>query len=171
MNTKIKGYLTIASLVIIPTVLLTTLGVMTQFRDAVAQNATAATNQTGAQNATAATPFGNLTSSWFDSVRENLAAAREALFQNDTVGTYSTLGYADIQLFAIANDPNAGSPAATLMQELKPVADRIAAAQDELQNNDANKANEELNIADLEMFKLNQQLPPEPSEVAGEEED
>ena len=154
------------SIVIIPVVLLTSLGVMTQIRDAIAQNATAATNQTGA---VAATPLGNLTSPWFDSVRGNLAGAREALFQNDTVGAYATLGNADVQLFAIASDPNTGSSAAILLQELKPVADRIGAALDELQNNDADKANNEINNADLEMFKLNQRLPPAPTEGGGED--
>ena len=79
------------------------------------------------------------------------------------------MGYADIQLFAITNDPNTGSSAAILMQELKPVADRLADAQDGLQNNDADKANDEINNAELEMFKLNQRLPPEPSEGGGEE--
>jgi hypothetical protein len=51
----------------------------------------------------------------------------------------------------------------TFLQEFKPVADRITSAQGALQNNDKSKA--------LELFKLNQQLPPgQPEEEAEEEE-
>ena len=48
----------------------------------------------------------------------------------------------------------------TLLQEFKPVADRITSAQGTLQNNDKRKALNELNTIDIELFKLNQQLPP-----------
>jgi hypothetical protein len=59
----------------------------------------------------------------------------------------------------------------TLLQEFKPVANRITSAQGALQNYDKSKALDELNTIDIELFKLNQQLPPgQPVEEAEEEE-
>ena len=51
------------------------------------------------------------------------------------------------------------------------MADRITSAQGTLQNNDKSKALNELNTIDIELFKLNQQLPPGQPEEEPEEEE
>ena len=48
----------------------------------------------------------------------------------------------------------------TLVQEFRPLSDRISSAQDALLANDVNTALDELNAVDLELLRLNQQLPP-----------
>jgi hypothetical protein len=180
MNRKIKGYFMTLPFVVILAVLITTYGSTMEFQDAIAQNVTTTTNQTGAAtaNQTAASgqnqttgPFGNLTSAWLDPVRESLQSARDTLHENDTIGTYSSLGSADIQLFAIASDPASGAEITTLLQEFKPLADGIDSVQGALQNNDRSKALDELNTVDVELLKLNQQLPPgQPEEEVEVEE-
>jgi hypothetical protein len=52
----------------------------------------------------------------------------------------------------IASDPASGAEMTTLLQEFKPVADRITSAQGELQNNES-KALDELNTIDIELLK------------------
>jgi hypothetical protein len=172
MDKKIKSYY--ISFVVISTALLLTYSGTTQFPDATAQNVTTAANQTGAtaanqtaapgQNQTAS-PFGNLTTAWLDPLRGSFSSVRESLHSNDTLGAYESLGLADIQLFAIVSDPATGTQVTTLEEQFSPLNDRIGSAQDALRANDVNKALDELNAIDLELLRLNQQLPPgEPEE-------
>jgi hypothetical protein len=176
MGKKTKSYYLF--FVVISTALLLTYGGMAQFPDATAQNATTAANQTGAESAnqTAApaqnqttSPFGNLTSAWLDSVRENLQSARGSLHDNDTLSAYSLLSMADIQLLSIASDPTLGVEKSTLLQKFKPLSDGIDVAQAAIQTDDINGALSGLNNVDLELLKLNQQLPPAQPEEEAEE--
>lgn len=162
------------SFVVISAALLSTYGGTTQFPDATAQNVTTAANQTGATaaNQTAALgqnqttgPFGNLTMAWLDPLRESFSSARASIHANDTLGAYESLGFADMQLFAIVSDPGTATQMNTLVQEFRPLSDRIGSAQDALLANDVNKALDELNAVDLELLSLNQQLPPGEPEV------
>ena len=167
MDKKIRSCY--VSFVVISTALLLTYGSTTQFPDATAQNVTTAANQTGATaaNQTAALgqnqttgPFGNLTTAWLDPLRESFSSARESIHANDILGAYESLGFADIQLFAIVSDPATATQMDTLVQEFRPLSDRISSAQDALLANDVNTALDELNAVDLELLRLNQQLPP-----------
>jgi hypothetical protein len=156
--------------VFISTGLLLTYGGMAQFPHATAQNVTTAANQTAApaQNQTTS-PFGNLTSAWLDPVRENLQSARGSLHDNDTLSAYSLLSMADIQLLSTASDPTLGVEKSTLLQKFKPLSDGIDAAQAAIKTDDINGALNGLNNVDLELLKLNQQLPPALPEEEAEE--
>jgi hypothetical protein len=75
------------------------------------QNATTTTNQTGSamQNqtvtnqSTAASPFGNLTGSDFDGVRDLLSTARNAILDDDDETAYDALNDADSELHGKTN--------------------------------------------------------------------
>ena len=56
-------------------------------------------------------------------------------------------------------DPNTGAQMTILLEKFKPLNDHLTAAQSALRNNDSSTALEEINIADTELLKLNQQLP------------
>jgi hypothetical protein len=165
-----ENYFATVSLVVISTVLVATSVGVTQFNDVLAQNATTTANQTGTAmaNQTAAAPMqnqttselGNLTSAWFETVESDISAVRDAVHSKDLFGAYSTLGHAESTLFAIAIDPNTGAQMTTLLEKFKPLNDRLSAAKATLLTNDTAKALEEINTADTELLKLNQQLPP-----------
>jgi hypothetical protein len=166
MNIREKNFGTLF-LVGVSTIAALTLVGLTQF-NVLAQNATTTANQTGVAATNQTSEFGNWTSSWFDPVADSLAEARNALHANDPISAYSWLGSADIQLFAIVSDPATGAQMSTLIEQIRPMTDRIAGAQNELVNNDISKALAELNEADVEILRLIQQLPEgEPEE--GEE--
>jgi hypothetical protein len=165
-----ESYFAKVSLVVISSVLAAASVGMTQFNDVLGQNATTTANQTGTavanqttaspmQNQTA-TEFGNLTSAWFETVVSDLSAARNALHSQNMLEAYFALGHADGTLFSIAADPNSGAQMTILLEKFKPLNDHLTAAQFALRNNDTSMALEEINIADTEFLKLNQQLPP-----------
>ena len=86
--------------------------VVTNFDSPVAlgQNATTSTNQTGpatqnqtATNQSAASPFGNLTQSDFQGVKDLLSTARNAILDNDQEAAYDTLNSADNELYGKTN--------------------------------------------------------------------
>jgi hypothetical protein len=77
---------------------------------ALGQNATTSTNQTGsvmqnqtATNQSAASPFGNLTQSDFQSVKDLLSTARNAILDNDQETAYDALNSADSELWGKTN--------------------------------------------------------------------
>ena len=77
---------------------------------ALGQNATTSTNQTdsAAQNQTttnqsAASPFGNLTQSDFQGVKDLLSTARNAILDNDQETAYDALNSADSELYGKTN--------------------------------------------------------------------
>jgi hypothetical protein len=75
------------------------------------QNATTTTNQTGSaiQNqtttnqTTAASPFGNLTQSDLEGVRDQLSTARDAILDEDHETAYDALNEADSELYGRTN--------------------------------------------------------------------
>jgi hypothetical protein len=75
------------------------------------QNATTTTNQTGSaiQNqtttnqTTAASPFGNLTQSDLEGVRDQLSTARDAILDDDHETAYDALNEADSELYGRTN--------------------------------------------------------------------
>jgi hypothetical protein len=77
---------------------------------ALGQNATTSTNQTGSamqnqtgSNQSAASPFGNLTQSDFQSVKDLLSEARNAILDNDKETAYDALNSADSELYGKTN--------------------------------------------------------------------
>jgi hypothetical protein len=74
------------------------------------QNATTSTNQTGsamqnqtATNQSAASPFGNLTQSDFQGIKDLLSTARNAILDNDQETAYDALNSADSELWGKTN--------------------------------------------------------------------
>jgi hypothetical protein len=74
------------------------------------QNATAGTNQTGSAtqnqtttNQSAASPFGNLTQSDFQGVKDLLSTARDAILDDDKETAYDALNSADNELYGKTN--------------------------------------------------------------------
>jgi hypothetical protein len=77
---------------------------------ALGQNATTSTNQTESAmqnqtttNQTAASPFGNLTQSDFQGVKDLLSTARNAILDNDQETAYDALNNADSELWGKTN--------------------------------------------------------------------
>jgi hypothetical protein len=170
MNTSGNAYRPILPIGILLSFLLlsaTSIGTM-NLQGTNAQNATTTANQTGAattQNQT--TVLANLTNSDFDPIRENLAAAREAMQDDDPVLAYRGLGWADNEVFILAGDQ--GSQTKALLAELKPVQDDIQKAQEAiLQGNNATILNE-LGSAEVALLQVTQKLPAEDTEEPEEE--
>jgi hypothetical protein len=77
---------------------------------ALGQNATTSTNQTDSAmqnqtttNQSAASPFGNLTQSDFQSVKDLLSTARDAILDDDKETAYDALNSADSELYGKTN--------------------------------------------------------------------
>jgi hypothetical protein len=139
-------------------------------QDALAQNNTAATNQTVGvtgnqtmQNQTAG-PFGNLTRAALDPIFDIMNEARETLYVNDTSAAYVRLNRADSSLFTILNEQN------SQLEQFQPVKSFIENAKDALTQKDNAKALEDLNSASTALFTVTQQLPATEGEGTGTEE-
>jgi hypothetical protein len=77
---------------------------------ALGQNATTSANQTGSAtqnqtttNQSAASPFGNLTQSDFQGVKDLLSTARDAILDDDKETAYDALNSADNELYGKTN--------------------------------------------------------------------
>jgi hypothetical protein len=159
---KQESYLAMVSLVVISGLLVATLVGVIQFNEVLGQNATTTANQTGTAMANqTATGLGNLTSGWFDGVESEISEARDAVHREDLHDAYRAISNADVTLFAISTDPNTGASMITLQEKFKPLDDPLTAALVALRNNDSAKALKEINTADAELLKLNQQFTPE----------
>jgi hypothetical protein len=80
------------------------------------------------------------------------------LLQQEVVAAYNAVDSADNELFGLANGQG---------EQFKPLQDTIDSARDALRNNDAAKALQQLDTAEVELLKITQQLPP--GEEEGEE--
>lgn len=137
--------------------------------EAVAQNATATNQTAGNQTQGGGAAMGNLTQADFGPVRDSLNTAREALQTNDTTSAYGAVNTVGSELFGLANDQGEQNMKA-LMQQFKPIQDSIDSTRDALRDNDAAKALQQLNTADVELLKITQQLAPGEQEEETEEE-
>ncbi|HEX5978109.1 MAG TPA: hypothetical protein VFY68_12575 [Nitrososphaeraceae archaeon] len=136
--------------------------------EAVAQNATATNQTAGNQTQGGGAAMGNLTQADFGPVRDSLNTAREALQTNDTTSAYGAVNTVGSELFGLANDQGEQNMKA-LMQQFKPIQDSIDSTRDALRDNDAAKALQQLNTADVELLKITQQLTPGEQEEETEE--
>ena len=136
--------------------------------EAVAQNATATNQTAGNQTQGGGAAMGNLTQADFGPVRDNLNTARESLQNNDTTSAYGAVNTVGSELFGLANDQGEQNMKA-LMQQFKPIQDSIDSTRDALRDNDAAKALQQLNTADVELLKITQQLTPGEQEEETEE--
>jgi hypothetical protein len=137
--------------------------------EAVAQNATTTNQTAGNQTQGGGAAMGNITQADFGPVRDSLNTARESLQTNDTTSAYGAVNTAGSELFGLANDQGEQNMKA-LMQQFKPIQDSIDSTRDALRDNDAAKALQQLNTADVELLKITQQLTPGEQEEETEEE-
>jgi hypothetical protein len=124
-------------------------------------NATSATNQTSAANQTSQS-MGNLTTGTFLPVLDNLAEARDAIFDDSNSGTFIALNAADDELFRLFDrvfDQGGLNEASLLKQQITPVREKINDAQDAVVDGDMRKALQDLNSASTALVRITLQLP------------
>jgi hypothetical protein len=146
-------------------------GMIPQFQEANAQNATTATNQTGATGAAqnqSSLPA-NLTNSDFDTIRDNLALVREGLQSSDNGLAYRALGWADNEIFILANDQ--GNQIKALLAQLRPTQDSIQKAQEAILQGDNSTALNDLGSAEVALLQVTQKLPADEIEEGEDVED
>jgi hypothetical protein len=137
---------------------------VTMFEESAAQNATSTANQTaGAQLA-------NLTQADFETLRENLASAREGLQGDENEAAFTALSSANNDLFGII-DSQGEDRIKALAGQLNPIQTSLDKAQDAIRNNDNSTALNALNSADTELLKLTQQLPADEDDDEADEAD
>jgi hypothetical protein len=170
MNTNRKTLPSIFAVIAVVSSLLfgaASVGMMPQFQEANAQNATTATNQTGTPAANQTGVAGaaqsrsslpaNLTNSDFDPIRADLALVRDALQDNDNVQAYRALGWADNEIFILASDQ--GNQMKALLAQLKPLQDTIQKAQQGIQQGNNATALNDLGSAEVALLQVTQKLP------------
>lgn len=131
------------------------------------------TNETAAADQqTISTEIGDLTLADFETTRENLAAVREGLLDNDTKAALDALNSADNSLFAVILSQNGyqvsgQTTTTTTNEQLNLLQTQIDTVRDGLRNGDNIKSLEALNNADSHLFNMTQSL--EAQDLANEE--
>lgn len=131
------------------------------------------TNETAAADQqTISTEIGDLTSADLETIRENLAAVREGLLDNDTKAALDALNSADNSLFAVILSQNGyqvsgQTTTTTTNEQLNLLQTQIDTVRDGLRNGDNIKSLEALNNADSHLFNMTHSL--EAQDLANEE--
>jgi type II secretory pathway pseudopilin PulG len=123
-----------------------------------ATNATAAiSNQTGAAAGNQTSTMAGLSQEDFNTLKDNLNAAREAVQDNDPAGAVGDLGSARTELNILMTQ--VGGEDSPGGQQLMAVRNHIDAAEDAAGNTDTLKAFQGINAADTELLKITQIIP------------
>jgi hypothetical protein len=130
------------------------------------------TNQTAGNQTTAGAgaQLANLTQADFETLRENLASAREGLQGLENEAAFTALTSANNDLFSII-DSQGEDRIKALAGQLKPIQTSIDKAQDAIRNNDFPMALNALTSADSEILKLTQQLPADEDDDEADEDE
>jgi hypothetical protein len=121
-------------------------------------NATAAiSNQTGAAAENQTSTMAGLSQEDFNTLRDNLNAAREAVQDNDPAGAVGDLGSARTELNILMTQ--VGGEDSPGGKQLMAVRNHIDAAEDAAGNADTLKAFQGINAADTELLKITQIIP------------
>ena len=125
------------------------------------QNATNATasvsNQTGAAAGNQTSTMAGLSQEDFNTLKDNLNAARDTVQDNDPAGAVSELGSARTELNILMT--RVGGEDSPGGQQLIAVRNHIDAAEDAAGNADTLKAFQGINLADTELLKITQIIP------------
>jgi hypothetical protein len=122
-----------------------------------ATNATATiSNQTGAAGNQTNT-MGDLTQEDFNTLTDNLNAAREAIQDNDPAGAVGELGSAETELNTLVT--RVGGEDSPGGKQLVTVRTHIDMAEEASGNSDTLKASQGINAADTELVKITRILP------------
>jgi hypothetical protein len=123
-----------------------------------ATNATAAiSNQTGAAAENQTSTMAGLSQEDFNTLKDNLNGAREAVQDNDPAGAVGDLGSARTELNILMT--RVGGDDSPSGQQLMAVRNHIDAAEDAAGNADTLKAFQGINAADTELLKITQIIP------------
>jgi hypothetical protein len=123
-----------------------------------ATNATAAvSNQTGAAAGNQTSTMAGLSQEDFNTLKDNLNAARDTVQDNDPAGAVSDLGSARTELNILMT--RVGGEDSPGGQQLMAVRNHIDAAEDAAGNADTLKAFQGINAADTELLKITQIIP------------
>ena len=123
-----------------------------------ATNATAAaSNQTGAAAGNQTSAMAGLSQEDFNTLKDNLNAARDTVQDNDPAGAVSDLGSARTELNILMT--RVGGEDSPDGQQLIAVRNHIDAAEDAAGNADTLKAFQGINAADTELLKITQIIP------------
>lgn len=123
-----------------------------------ATNASAAiSNQTGSAAENQTSTMAGLSQEDFNTLRDNLNAAREAVQDNDPAGAVGDLGSARTELNILMTQ--VGGEDSPGGKQLMAVRNHIDAAEDAAGNADTLKAFQGINAADTELLKITQIIP------------
>ena len=121
-------------------------------------NATATiTNQTGSAADNQTNTMADLTQEDFNTLTDNLNAAREAIQDNDPAGAVGELGSAETELNTLIT--RVGGEDTPGGQQLVTVRNHIDMAEEASGNSDTLKASQGINAADTELAKITRNLP------------
>jgi hypothetical protein len=156
MNRTLKPMPVLLHGILVTAVLLAISVGVNSYQEATSQtgNATSATNQTSQS-------LGNLTRADFSPVQENLAVARDFIYDpNANLRTYLALNAADDELYTVIDrlelEPEVGD---LLRQQIVPVRQSINDAQEAIFDGDFAKALQDLNSASTALVKITLPLP------------
>jgi hypothetical protein len=119
-----------------------------------AQNQTIV-NQTGTAALSA-----NLTQGDFESLKQDLTDARQALENNDTTTLLDELNSASGELFQVTSQQFNPAHVEAMTQEFNPMQTHIDQAQEAALKDEHTRTLEELSAAESELLKITQMLPP-----------
>ena len=111
-------------------------------------------NQTGTAALSA-----NLTQGDFESLKQDLTDARQALENNDTTTVLDELNSASGELFQVTSRQFDPAHVEAMTQEFNPLQTHIDQAQEAALKDEHKKTLEELNAAESELLKITQMLP------------
>jgi hypothetical protein len=117
-------------------------------------------NQTSANQTGTAALSANLTQSDFESLKQDLTEARQALENNDTTTLLDELNSASGELFQVTSQQFDPAHVEAMTQEFNPLQTHIDQAQESALKDEHTKTLEELNAAESELLKITQKLPP-----------
>jgi hypothetical protein len=112
-------------------------------------------NQTGTAALSA-----NLTQGDFESLKQDLTDAHQALENNDTATVLDELNSASGELFQVTSRQFDPAHVEAMTQEFNPLQTHIDQAQEAALKDEHKKTLEELNAAESELLKITQMLPP-----------
>jgi glycerol-3-phosphate O-acyltransferase len=112
------------------------------------------TNQTGTAALSA-----NLTQADFESLKQDLTEARQALENNDTTAVLDELSSASGELFQVISNQFDPVHVEGITQEFNPLQTHIDQAQEEALKGDRARTMEEVSAAESELLKITQMLP------------
>jgi hypothetical protein len=116
-------------------------------------------NQTSANQTGTAALSANMTQSDFESLKQDLTEARQALENNDTTTVLDELNSASGELFQVISNQLDPIHVEAITQEFNPLQTHIDQAQEEALKDNQTGTTEELSAAESELLKITEILP------------